>query len=206
VSTGTDTAVQQAFADLDFAGPIITADEARGNSRPVTRTEFDDLAATGRAMVHARMSSRTPATGLDERWDTIVADAFRAVSQPWGGVTVDTHTGQPIQSDADLYALSFRPQGVASVSTPEDPTLAEFAAAMAAARTRFRVQLEATGAHLGVFHDDDMGRVDIDPVLIVDTVDEVEAIGAYTHAVGGAYHFRTGDGFWPPHVAATVTV
>jgi hypothetical protein len=38
-------------------------------------------------------------------------------------------------------------------------------------------------------------------VLVVDTAAEVEQIGAYTRAVGGAYHFRSGDGYWPPHVA-----
>jgi hypothetical protein len=45
-----------------------------------------------------------------------------------------------------------------------------------------------------------MGRIDIDPVTVLDTLQEVETIGAWTHAIGGAYGFASGDGFWPPHV------
>jgi len=29
----------------------------------------------------------------------------------------------------------------------------------------------------------------------------VEQVGSYTRAIGGAYHFKSGNGFWPPHVA-----
>jgi hypothetical protein len=38
-------------------------------------------------------------------------------------------------------------------------------------------------------------------VLVVNNLDDVESVGAYTHAIGGAYHFQSGDGFWPPHIA-----
>jgi len=38
-------------------------------------------------------------------------------------------------------------------------------------------------------------------VLVVDTQAEAEAIGAYTHNIGGAYRFSDGNGYWPPHIA-----
>jgi hypothetical protein len=57
------------------------------------------------------------------------------------------------------------------------------------------------GAHLGIFRNEDTGTYDIDPVLVLDSVEEVEQIGAYTHSVGGAYNYADGLGYWPPYVA-----
>jgi hypothetical protein len=65
---------------------------------------------------------------------------------------------------------------------------------------RYAAELARGGTYLGVFHDDDNARIDIDPVTIVATADDAEKIGAYTHAIGGAYHFATGNGHFPPHV------
>jgi hypothetical protein len=52
-----------------------------------------------------------------------------------------------------------------------------------------------------VFHDDENHRIDIDPVLVVTNRADVDTIGAATHAIGGAYNFSDGNGYWPPHVA-----
>ena len=49
-----------------------------------------------------------------------------------------------------------------------------------------------------------ISRIDIDPVAIVDSVDQVERVGAYTRAIGGAYRFSDGNGYWPPHVPDSV--
>jgi hypothetical protein len=56
---------------------------------------------------------------------------------------------------------------------------------------------------LGAFRDYDNNRIDIDPVAVVKTTAEVESIGAFTHAVGGAYDFSAGDGYFLPHVSST---
>ena len=61
--------------------------------------------------------------------------------------------------------------------------------------------MKISGAHLGVFRDEDTGRIDIDPVLVVDSLEDAEAIGAYTRNVGGAFSFGDGNGYWPPYVA-----
>lgn len=68
------------------------------------------------------------------------------------------------------------------------------------AKTRFADILQRQTHFLGVFHDDDNGRIDIDPVLVVPKSSQVETIGAASHAIGGAYNFRDGLGYWPPHV------
>jgi hypothetical protein len=84
---------------------------------------------------------------------------------------------------------------------PEGASEAEFDAAMDLALQRFGPLLEQDKYHLGIFHDDEHHRIDIDPVVVVDTQAEAEAIGAYTHNIGGAYRFSDGNGYWPPHIA-----
>lgn len=181
---------------------VITAAEARGNSRPVSAAEFAALSEQGRAMLEGLASS--PPAGLDQHWDRIVSDAHAAVQESWGGVTIDSHTGKAFTSDGELYALTVKAPGQHSVSIPENADAAHFAAAMTEARRRFDTQLRREHHYLGVFHDDDGHIIDIDPVLVVSSPAEVDAVGAYTHAVGGAYHFATGNGYFPPHVAEQI--
>ena len=182
----------------------ITASEARGNSRPVSEEEFDALADEGDAMLAERLKNRAPIHPLnDERtWNNIKDDAYSEALKSWGGATIDPHTGRALPQGADKYAITVKKAGMETISVREHPTPEEFHSAMDQAKERYRSVLENQGSHLGVFHDDENHRIDIDPVVVVDTLHEVEAIGAATHAIGGAYHFKSGDGFWPPHVAA----
>lgn len=185
---------------------VITADEARGNSRPVSWEEFQHLAAIGNRQLDQMKRDKAPITGLDQHWPEIKAKTYVKVQDPWGGATIDAHTGQALETDADKYALSVKPKGLSTVSVPETASETEFNAAMDRALSSFRPVLERRGFHLGIFHDDDSNRIDIDPVAVVGSIAEVETLGAYTHAIGGAYHFRTGDGYWPPHVAGAKTM
>lgn len=198
------TALGQAFADAYAPDglTLITSDEARGNSRPVTETEFRALAEIGRTKLAQRAAFYVPPTGLWYRWQSIKDHAYQATREPWGGATYSAHTGRPVDTTADLYAITIKPPAVPSVSIHPSAGVVTFSDAMDLARTRFARQLEIVGGHLGVFHDEDLDMIDIDPVLIVPTLTDVETIGAFTHAIGGAYHFASGDGFWPPHVAA----
>lgn len=195
-----DAARLRAYRRQHPVAPPITAAEARGNSRPVSYDEFQEIAAKGLNQL-AALSRPTGTSGLDARWGQVKRDAYAEVRKPWGGATIDTVTGQPLPQGADRFALSVKPAGMSTVSVPENASEAEFSAAMDRALAEFRDELAKGQRHLGVFHDDDNHRIDIDPVLVVDTPGEVESIGAYTHAIGGAYHFKSGDGFWPPHVA-----
>lgn len=178
----------------------ITAAEARGNSRSVSAEEFYGLASQGRDMLQQMRQEASPVTGLVSNWDSLKDQAWSEVQQSWGGVTIDAHSGEVLPQGADKYALTVKPPGIGSISVPEGATEAEFARAMDRALVEFRTLLEPSSSYLGVFHDDENGRIDIDPVTVVDTPQQVEAIGSYTHNIGGAYHFKTGDGFWPPHI------
>jgi hypothetical protein len=178
----------------------ITEAEARGNSRPVSAAEFHDIASQGRDLLSKFEDSRSPVTGLTGNWDSLRDQAWEAVQASWGGVTIDAHTGELVPDGADKFAVSVKPPGIATISIPEGATEAEFDRAMDEALQRFGPLLESSQFHLGVFHDDENHRIDIDPVLVVDTQAEAEAIGAYTHNIGGSYRFSDGNGYWPPHI------
>jgi hypothetical protein len=183
------------------AAPVpITAAEARGNSRPVDVEEFHSLAQEGRDMLAQMRAESSPVTGLVSNWASLKDQAWSEVQKSWGGVTIDAHSGEVLPQGADKFALTVKPPGIGSISVPEGATEKQFARAMDRALTQFRTLLEASSSYLGVFHDDDTGRIDIDPVTVVDTQEEAEKIGAYSHNIGGAYHFASGNGFWPPHI------
>ena len=180
---------------------IIHHTEARGNSRPVSLAEFQALAEEGRQRYQAMLQNQRGTEGLDANWDDIKNRTYHEIQKPWGGVTINSDTGAPFPQGADVYALTARPPGVKPITLPENPSPEEWHAAMDAARQAYGDILSREGHHLGVFHDDDLKRVDIDPTIIVDNPHDVETIGSYTHNIGGAYNFATGNGYFPPHVA-----
>ena len=182
--------------------PEIGPEDARGNSRPVSSGEFQDLARQGNQWIDQAKNHRAPINGLEPPgWEDVKQRSYAEARKSWGGETIDTDTGQPLPQGADLYAISVKPRGMFTVSVPETATYDQFSRAMDRAKDMFRPALERRGFYLGVFHDDDTGRIDIDPVAIVDSIPLVEQVGSYTRAIGGAYHFKSGNGFWPPHVA-----
>ena len=194
--------------DRSTSGAVpITADEARGDSREVSRAEFHALADEGRQMLEDMRTAATPTDGLDHNWEALKEQAHAAVQEEWGGVTIDAHTGATVEPTTG-YALSVKEPGQQTTSISEEDAKdpAKFGAAMDRARESYGVQLQSADHYLGVFHDDLNNRIDIDPVVIVDTKEQVDAIGAYTHAIGGAYEFETGNGHFPPHVADTTIV
>jgi len=182
--------------------PPITAEEARGNSRAVSAAEFQRIAQEGGRRLASLQQHSSDTTGLDKNWEKIKADSFDAAQESWGGATIDAHTGEAIASDAPKYAMTVKGHGVNTVEVPEDASREQFNAAMDEAKSRFSETLRNQQHCLGIFHDDDKGTIDIDPVLVVDSLDDVESIGSYTHNIGGAYCFADGNGYWPPHVGA----
>ena len=179
---------------------VITRDEARGDSRPVSAVEFQFMAKVGQGQLDKMKANASPTTGLDQNWSKIKSESYDEVRKPWGGATIDAHTGEALPQGVNKYAITVKDRGVETVSVRENPTPAEWESAMNEARQRFGPILEREGHHLGVFHDDDSGCIDIDPVLVVSSSRDVETIGAASHAIGGAYNFQDGNGYFPPHV------
>lgn len=181
----------------------ITPGEARGDSKKVTPQEFDDLADKGKKHYDSLMSNKRPTTAFDdaEQWATIRSGAYDAAQEKWGGQTLDPETGRAVKRSKG-FSLEVRAPGEKQLSVHEDADEDTFNAMMDRARKEYAEKLEGSQVYLGVFRDDDNHRIDFDPVTIVATEDEVDALGAYTHAVGGAYNFSTGNGHFPPHVAS----
>lgn len=191
---GTLNKVAEPITSADLYGP------GKANSRAVSHEEFQQLAAEGKQqMDEIRGQSKNP-NGLTNHWDRITEAAWNEVQKPWGGATFDAHSGRQLPQGINAFALSTKPDDVKTVSVPEYVSRAGFLAAMDQAKEQFREELSHKYSHLGVFHDDDNHRIDIDPVTVVGSLHDAEAIGAYTHAVGGAYSFKDGNGYWPPHV------
>lgn len=186
------------------ASDLSTPDARR--SRAVSSAEFQRIAKRGEAKYKLRAGASSPHALQGDRLHALVDRAYTAATKPWGGTTTDSHTGVDLPSDADKYALTARPPGMESVSIPEGASKAKFRTAMETAVRKYGSILDRQGHSLGVFHDDDKHTIDIDPVLIAGNLKDAEDIGAFTHAVGGAYHFKSGDGYWPPHVVPRRTV
>ena len=180
----------------------ITKEEARGNSRPVAQDEFDKLAEIGQRKLASLQKDPSPPTGLDDNWNNIKQNTWLKAQADWGGDTIDAHTGKSVTpaEKSGPFSLTVREPGQDSVVIPQDATQEQFNKAMDTARQRFGKQLSYKDHHLGVFHDNDKGTIDIDPVLVVKNAGDVQTIGAYTHAVGGAFDYATGNGYFPPHV------
>lgn len=180
---------------------IITEAEARGDSRPVSHAEFQRLAARGQEQLDAFKKNSSPTTGLDKNWDKLKEDTFGEIQTEWGGATIDAHTGQALPQGANKFAITVKDKGYDTVSIDTvTPTREQFDAAMDQAKVKFQKILEREDHHLGVFRDDDVGRIDFDPVLVVTNRADVDTIGAASRSIGGAYNFSDGNGYWPPHV------
>lgn len=188
--------------------PILADEVARddtvfegGRSQEVTPEEFQKLAEQGRKQLDEFAKNSSPISGLDNNWDELKASTFEEVQQPWGGATIDAHTGKPLPQGANKWAITVKDEGFDTVEVPENPTREQWDAAMDEAKEKFRPLLERQDHYLGVFHDDSLGRIDIDPVLVVSKRADVDTIGSASRAIGGAYNFADGNGYWPPHVS-----
>lgn len=176
-------------------------------SRAVTSAEFQRIAATGAAQYQKLKRATSPtifSTNAAKRGE-IGNRAFMETRAPWGGATIDAHTGEFLTGKEDKYALTAREPGMKSVTVAPNATAAEFRAAYEKALSRFDKILQRKDHYLGVFHDADKNEIEIDPVLVTGDKSQTETIGAYTRAVGGAYHFKSGNGFWPPHIRDEIT-
>ena len=110
-----------------------------------------------------------------------VDEARSAVRQPWGGVTL-APSGVVTRSEGYAVAMRAPLAHPLSYAIGEPFTLPEIVAA----------------PYLGVFRDEEAGRVDVDPVAIVSTLREAQALSVYCRATGGAYNFADGNGYWTP--------
>lgn len=199
ISAQTTSAVAPA---TDGPSRLIHPTEARGDSRPVSHDEFNKLAYSGKLKLGAilRDTHPTPAFDSPAHWSQIKDAAFASTREPWGGQTIEPATGKAIEP-SDGFAMTIRDADQDPISIPMNAAPTQLSAAMDKAKELYAEKLSAKKVYLGVFRDDDENRIDVDPVTVVPSTDDVDAIGCYTHAIGGAYDFSTGNGHFCPHVA-----
>lgn len=182
----------------------ITTDDLRGDESggsPVTSPKhFTKMAKKGRAKLGRMAAGGTEPKAIEHDYDAVKSRAFDATRSEWGGQTIHPVTGQPV-NPASGQAVTVREPGQQQISVHMNASQEHFNNAMDQARESYRPQLGRASHALGVFRDDTKGTIDIDPVAITDRPTDARAIGAYSHATGGAYDFKTGNGVWVPHTS-----
>ncbi len=117
------------------------------------------------------------------------AVAFYETKKSWGGATIGMLTFDIVPDGIDAYACA----DGETITIPEGPDYLAFSNAFNQAYHDFC----GMTTFLGVFHDDEKHTIEFDAVEIVGTTDEVDALNRTRPVIGGAYNFKTGNGYWP---------
>lgn len=186
------------------------------DSRAVSPAEFQTAAQRGQAHLN-RLAAKGQSTSAlsDPTSRTHVADtAFAATREEWGGGTYSPATGKSVNFRSPAkFAVTVRDPADPGISIPNVANREQFGNAMDEAHKRYAGQLARGSHYLGIFHDPTKqvgghtGAIDFDPVAVVGGKggfekgrQQAKEVMSATHALGGAYHFASGDGFWPDHV------
>ena len=115
-------------------------------------------------------------------------NAFDQAQFPWGGATISRSTGEFVPSDYDGYAVTYGE----TISLDVRDGFMLFSDAID------RIIRDYPGIpFVGIFHDAVKGTIDINASYVFDTKEEVDEYAETHEIVGGAYHFLTGNGYWP---------
>lgn len=182
------------------------------HSKQVSPEEFQATAAKGQARLDKLRSKTHDISVLTNNLGNVTQHAYDVTRADWGGATYNPRTAAPVDfHEPDKHVLSARTPGQETIAVPSDASPEHFSKAMQQATSTYATQLAHSQHYLGVFHDTEKKQVEIDPVVVVgdtsgkhrESVGRAKAqeIGAATGATGGAYHFASGNGVFPPHIA-----
>jgi hypothetical protein len=125
-------------------------------------------------------------------------EAWFATREPWGGLTIDLVAVQAVSPRAG-YAVSTG----GDVRTGYHKSVSPAAGFPEFVQALFEVASRTPqGQYLGVglLHDADLNRIDIDTVYLTDDREKAIAVGVAAHSTGGIYDFATGRAIWVPHL------
>ena len=132
-----------------------------------------------------------------ETRQTNLQEMYELTREPWGGATVDlSHLLSPmmIVPGSEAYAVTVKTDEVRSVHIALGGNFTEFCSGLFEAMRRFA----GMGKYIGIFHNVTKGVIEFDPVIVVRTKAEVDALPAAQHPdFDGAYEFHTGNGYYP---------
>ena len=186
------------------------------DSQAVSPGEFQASAQRGQAHLN-RMAARgqsTAAISSPAGRASLADRAFAATREEWGGGTYSPASGRPVNfRSPSAFALTVRDPEDKGISVPNTVNREQFGSALEQAHAQYADKLARGSHYLGIFHDPTKklpsghtGAIDIDPVAVVKGKSfehgrqQAKDMMSATHALGGAYHFASGDGFWPNHV------
>lgn len=173
-----------AFSPLRRADIDVPA-ESLSRSPRLREVELCQLFIQGRAL-YRRLTRR-------DAWQLLgrsVDHASYQIRTSWGGGTYDPD-GVVLPSTG--YAVAIRPRAHRQVSV-SFATMTDDLSALTLALQSFTTR----APYVGVFRDDLSQRIDIDPVAIVESRREADALGVYCGSTGGAYNYADGLGYWAP--------
>jgi DNA polymerase III gamma/tau subunit len=192
----------QQFTPIKKSELPMNLETAQATSKEVSPQEFQETAARGQAHLDSLRSQTHNTAKMDKNLGKVSKHAYEATREEWGGATYSASKGKAVNfSNPAKHAVSAKLPGQQSVTVPADASEEHFNNAMSQARSTFSEQLSHPSHYLGVFHDADKGHIEIDPVVAVNGAKKAQEVGAATRATGGAYHFKSGNGVFPPHVA-----
>ena len=116
-------------------------------------------------------------------------ELYERTRQPWGGATVRQSDGWLVPDGTDAYAVAVTD----TVSIPDTASYEQFVSAYDQSRAQF-----ADAPYIGIFHDDMLNVIEFNGVTICPDTPCVDDL--HKHGVpmpGGAYHFASGNGYWP---------
>jgi hypothetical protein len=157
-----------------------------------------EIRARGEELVADSQAEALPLDYWAENAPSLTDDLYAATRADWGGDTIDLKSGK--RPKAKGAKKGGGPYATARAETKQiEPgaTKEEFAAALDEFVTENKVLLEQ-GHSLGVFYNNDTGKVEFDVNLIVEEFKDAEAVQLFLKREGGAYDFTTGKGVFAP--------
>lgn len=128
---------------------------------------------------------------------TNLQELYELTLKPWGGATVDMSSvlsPRMVVPGTEAYAVTVKPEDTRSVHIVPDPSFTEFCSGLFKAMERFVL----VGDYIGIFNNMAKGVIEFDPVIVVRTKAEVDALHAAQHPdFDRAYEFHTGNGYYP---------
>ncbi len=122
--------------------------------------------------------------------EQLIRNVYEKVQQSWGGSTINQTTGAQVPDGADKYAVTT----TETISIDQNASYADFKAAYQQSQSQFG----SRAPYIGVFHDDVKGTIDFNGTQVVGSKAAVDALyNAGNPVSGGAYHFASGNGYWP---------
>jgi hypothetical protein len=183
-------------------------------SREVSPSDFQQIAQRGHERLERMGAEIHDIHPLTNNLTAASQAAYKATREPWGGQTINPRSGQAVDFHyPDKFAMAARDPGQEPITMRSSVNYQQFREHMGEAAQKFSGNLQRGQHYLGVFHDSDKHTVEIDPSVVVGDPrnhhrqevgqQHAEEIMAARHSLGGAYHFASGNGLFPPHVSTS---